>query len=147
MEQNILQAKNQIEEVFTKMGIDVPVYDLSNRYAWFLRMGSANITIQLTKENHPRGADILTVFAPLLRFIPQNESLLLDLLHWHLQYVGVAFGIQKDGIFLKSERECTGLDHEEAFLMLHRVGHLTNHFKQLLEEQYNLKDYSHKHII
>ena len=137
--ESLLKTKGLVEEVLNKIEVQAPVYDLPSSYAWFLSKGNASITIKLTKDSNEQ--NILKVFSFLFTTrMPVDDKLLEELLQLNLQYVGISFGLSNYDVILKADREIQGLDHEEIYLMLHRVGNLADFFIHYFAERYPIKE-------
>lgn len=129
-----------MEQCIAKLGIDPKICRSDSREGkWVLRKGSVQVTISIMYiEREERS--YCHIVSPIMR-IPDNkqEALFQELLEINDKLFGVSFSIFQKHIWLRIIRECKGLDIDEAFNMLTRVGNYADQYDDILKEKYSDK--------
>lgn len=125
-----------IEEAIAKIGIDPAKTRTQNAGKWALTKGEIPVWVDITfVQNENR--IYFSAAAPVVKINPVHSSALaLDLLEINRSLYGVAFCKNKDQVFLKALREAEGLDNQEAFVMITRIGNYASQYKDKLSAKY-----------
>ena len=126
-----------MEQCIAKLGIDPKVCRSdSKKGKWVLRKGSVQVTINIMYiEREDRS--YCHIISPIMR-IPETKQkeLFQELLEINDKLFGVSFSIFQKHIWLRVIRECKGLDMDEAFNMLTRVGNYADQYDDILKDKY-----------
>lgn len=105
--------------------------------SWTLYKGSAQVWIDvwhIEKEGRP----YFQVMCPVMTFpeAGQQPALFQELLEINDKLFGVAFTIYQKRVWLKTIRECEGLDKSEAMAQITRVGNYSDQYDDYLKDKY-----------
>lgn len=105
---------------------------------WHLKKGSARVTLEVFM-NPENDTPYCRVICPVMP-IPEarRNELYSELLDINMAYIGVTFAKTDDRIFVKADREAEGLDVNELFVMLNRIGNLADYYDDILQEKYGV---------
>lgn len=127
-----------VNNCISRLGVDPNSLKDDKPGAWTLVKGSAKVWIDvwyIEKENRP----YIQIMSPVMK-IPKDQvkksSLFEELLTINDKLFGCAFTVFNEFVWLKSIRECEGLDDSEAFAMLTRIGNYADDYDDYLVEKY-----------
>ena len=126
-----------VENCIRKLGLDPLTVRTERSGSWRLVKGSANVYIDCWYIER-EGRSYFQVLSPIMK-IPENqkESFYYDLLSFNDTLFSCAFTLHNDWAWIKMIRECDGLDENEAFSILTRVGNYADQYDDLLKQHYN----------
>lgn len=133
---------NIVENCITRVGADPTACKESKPGSWSLKKGSAKVWIDvwyIEKEGRP----YIQVMSPVMKFPGdglKRSALFEELLTINDKLFGCAFTIFNNFVWLKSIRECDGLDENEAFAMLTRIGNYADQYDDFLVQKYLPQD-------
>jgi hypothetical protein len=141
MQQPIQYYYNLVEEVLSDYKIDPSTARGQNQGQWNLKLGSANIWVDvfLTKDaqGNPTQYGYMQVLAYVCDVPVNNQQLFTkELLEVNHQLYGVAFTIFQEKAYIKSIRELEGLDKSEIRAIFDRVGIYANDWDDKLKSKY-----------
>ena len=134
---------NLVDECIREIGVDPEATrqkDVNGQIrmgAWTLFKGTAQVWIDvwhIEKENRP----YFQVMCPVMNF-PEatlQSNLFKELLEINDKLYGVAFTIYQNQVWLKTIRECEGLDKSEALAQITRVGNYSDQYDDYLKSKY-----------
>ena len=126
-----------VEKALEKLGHDPQRLRIPERPHWRYEHGSAQVNIELFQmaESTTWYCRVSSPFMPLPA--PERRAELYEqLLRLNMQYPAIAFALEGDHIYLKSEREVRGMDQRELSMMLHRIALISDHYDDLLRNRY-----------
>ena len=133
-----------VESCITRVGADPVASRDTKPGAWTLKKGSAKVWIDvwyIEKEGRP----YIQIMSPVMK-VPKDglrrASLFEELLGINDKLFGCAFTVFNDFAWLKTIRECEGLDENEAFAMLTRIGNYADDYDDYLLQKYEPQDTS-----
>ena len=127
---------NTIEKAIEKIGLDPQITRQKNPGQWNLRRGQTSVWVDVYFHQKEKRA-YFQVAAPVMKLPGANNGkLALELLALNNQLFGVAFCLINENIYIKTTREAEGLDINEAFSMILRVGNYADHYSQLLKQKF-----------
>ena len=125
-----------VENCIQRLGVDPALCRGEKPGQWNLKKNNTDVWIDLwyiEREQRP----YYQVMAPVIQVPEQNKAVLFEeLLTINDQLYGVAFTLYKDWVYLKVIREVQGMDEDEAFAMLTRIGNYADDYKQKLAIKY-----------
>ena len=125
-----------VEEAIAKLGLDPTITRTKNAGKWTLTKAGIPVWIDIIFVQNENRC-YFSVASPVVKMNPAHASTMaLDLLEINRSLYGVSFCKNKEQVFIKTIREAEGLDKEEAFSMIVRVGEYANHHKKMLSEKY-----------
>jgi hypothetical protein len=141
MQQPIQYYYNLVEEVLSDYKIDPSTARGQNQGQWNLKLGSANIWVDvfLTKDaqGNPTQYGYMQVLAYVCDVPVNNQQLFTkELLEVNHQLYSVAFTIFQEKAYIKSIRELEGLDKSEIRAIFDRVGIYANDWDDKLKSKY-----------
>lgn len=114
-----------VEKAIARLGVD-PKKCLIRKANWQLKKGNIKLNISFFEQ------DSLQYFKTeaLIMSIPSDASVdfYKNLLEQNRTFNGLAFYIQGNQVYLKSVREVSGMDANEAFMMITKVGNYADMF-------------------
>lgn len=137
---NMRQYHAIVEQAITQLGLIPTDFEGPEPGIWYLRKGSALVTVEVyLNENNSQ--PYCRVYCPFMNVPLQNTyEFYKELLELNMQYIGVTFGIIDAQAYLKVDREAEGMDVNEMYLMLTRVGNLADEYDDKLKEKYGVVD-------
>jgi len=131
-----------VENVITKLGVDPSICRSKDGNGeikagqWNMLRGSAKVWIDLWYIEKEKRA-YYQVMSPVMQ-IPENNkaALFQELLEINDKLYGVAFTIYNNWVWLKVIREVDGMDENEAFAMLTRIGNYADQYDDHLIGKY-----------
>lgn len=126
-----------IEQCIAKLGIDPKICRSDSQQGkWVLRKGSVQVTISIMYIDREKRS-YCHIVSPIMRIPQKNQKeLFQELLEINDKLFGVSFSIYQNHVWLRIIRECQGLDIDEAFNMLSRVGNYADQYDDILKEKY-----------
>ena len=136
---NLRQYHAVVEQAIANLGLSpAECLDETEAGVWRLRKGSAQITVRVYVHDESQ-VTYCRVICPLMPSPTQRREELFDeLLELNMNYIGITFGKTAEWIYLKADREAEGLDVNEMYYMLNRVGVLADHYDDILEQKYGV---------
>lgn len=133
---NIQNTYDMIESCIRSLGVDPLTTRREQAGSWSLVRGSARVYIDcwhIEKE----GRSYFQVMSPVMQIPATNrETFYCDLLSFNDKLFSCAFALYNDWAWIKMIRECDGLDAEEAFAIIQRVGSYADQYDDLLKQHY-----------
>ena len=116
-----------VEKAIARLGVD-PSKCLINRANWQLKKGNIRLNISFFEQG---GLNFFKAEA-LITTVPTNAdaAFYLRLLTYNAEFNGLAFYVKEDKVLLKSVREVSGMDANEAFAMITKVGNYADKFEE-----------------
>jgi hypothetical protein len=134
--ENLSSYYTIIEECIQRLGIDPVQCRGEKEGQWSLTKGSAKVWLDLWHIER-EGRAYLQVMSPFMEVPASNREVFFeDLLKTNDQMFGVAFSVYDGWSWLKVIREVDGLDSDEAFAMLTRVGNYADKYDDEFLEKY-----------
>ncbi len=131
-----------VEGAIQQIGIEPTQCRGQEPGSWTLYKGDIEVWIDLWEieqgtAEQPNKLPYFQVMSPLLE-IPAHVSpaFYREVLEINHKLYGVAFSIQKDRLTLKVLREADGLDQDEVYAMIVRVGNYASDYVPTLREKY-----------
>lgn len=125
-----------VEKCIKELGLDPATVRGEKSGQWNLTKGSVKVYIDLILNEKDKKT-YFQVLAPVMKMPTSNrDNLTLELLQINHHIYGSAFTVFNDFVCLKSIRECEGLDAEEAFLTITRIGNYADHYDDILKKRY-----------
>ncbi len=125
-----------VEECIGRLGVEPAQCRGEKDGQWNLKKGEISVWIDLW-HIELEGRAYFQVMTPILQVPEKNkEALYEELLSLNDSLFGVAFTIYKNWVYLKVIREAMGMDANEAFAMLTRVGNYADDYTNKLQEKY-----------
>ena len=127
-----------IEKVIDSLGISVESCRGQTPGNYLLKKGSANLIIDVWYIEEYQAA-YCQVISPVLK-LPNDDltSLYRELLEINLKQIGISFAVSDDYVYLVSNREAFGMDADEFYNMLTRVGNVADDYDNYLQDKYGL---------
>ena len=127
---------NIVEGCITKLGVEPSSCRGEKPGQWSLKKGSVNVWIDVFHLEKEKRA-YFQVMSQVMNVPPTNkEALFEELLSINDRLFGVAFTIYKNIVWLKVIREVQGLDEDEAFAMITRIGNYADQYDDELIAKY-----------
>ena len=125
-----------VETAIARLGVDPAKCRGQKPGQWSLIRGSVKVWLDLwhiEKENRA----YFQVMSPVVK-IPteQKEQFYEELLKINDKLFGVAFSLYKENAWIKVIREVDGMDENEAFAMITRVGNYADKYDDELKNKY-----------
>ena len=127
-----------VENCIAKLGVNAEEARAEKPGSWDLSKGSARVLIDvwyIEKEERPY-IQIMSDVVEIPASDEMKHALFEELLVINDKLFGCAFTLFKEKIWLKTIRECEGLDESEAFAMLTRVGNYADEYDDYFQEKY-----------
>lgn len=133
---NLQHYYNIVEQVIESLGIPVEGCRGQTPGSYLLKKGSANLIIDVWYIEEYQAA-YCQVISPVLK-LPNThlEDLYRELLEINLKQIGISFAVSNDYVYLISNREAHGMDTDEFYNMLTRVGNVADDYDNYLQEKY-----------
>ena len=126
-----------VESAIAKLGLDPQKARTQNAGKWTITKGEIPVWIDIVYLQNENRV-YFQVAAPVFNMTPANQaSLALDLLETNNKLFGVAFCSNREKVFIKTLREAEGLDMNEAYAMILRVGNYAAEYRQNLLKKYS----------
>ena len=141
MDKPIQQYYNMIDEVLIEYKIDPGTARGQQPGQWSLKMGSANVWVDIFQSKDAQGNLIqngyFQVLAPVCDVPVNNQNLFTkELLEINHSLYGVAFTIFKEKAYIKAIRELQGLDKSEIKATFDRVAIYADDWDDKLKAKY-----------
>ena len=134
--ENLETYFNIVEACITKLGVDPAVCRGEKAGQWNLKKGSVNVWIDVF-HIEKEGRAYFQVMSQIMKVPPTNkEALFEELLTINDRLFGVAFTVYKGIVWLKVIREVQGMDTDEAFAMITRIGNYADQYDDELKAKY-----------
>lgn len=129
---------NIVEECIVRLGVDPNTCREPDKEGqWTLRKGSAQVWVDVFHSERENRA-YYQVMSPIMTLPEKSQcEFYREVLEINDQLFGVAFTIYKDRLWLKVIREADGLDVDEAFNMLTRIGNYGDKYDDILIQKYS----------
>ena len=115
-----------VEKAIARLGVD-PKKCLIKRANWQLKKGSVRLNISFFEQG---GLNFFKTEALITTVPPDADAVFyLRLLRYNEEFNGLAFYVKDDKVLLKSVREVSGMDANEAFAMITKVGNYADKFE------------------
>ncbi len=126
-----------VEKSLEKLGHEPQRLRIPDRLHWRYDHGSAQVNIELFQmtESTTWYCRVSSPFMPLPA-LERRLEFYEQLLRLNMQYPAIAFALEAEQIYLKSEREIRGMDLRELSMMLHRIALISDHYDDLLRSRY-----------
>ncbi len=130
-----------VERVITELGVDPKLCRGQNLGQWSMRLGSANVWIDVFQSKDAQGNYIdggyLQIMAPIME-IPADRKVefFQELLEINHKLYGVGFTKFENGIYIKSIRELENLEQSEVMATFRRVGYYSDDYDDMLKSKY-----------
>jgi hypothetical protein len=130
-----------VERVITELGVDPKLCRGQNLGQWSMRLGSANVWIDVFQSKDAQGNYIdggyLQIMAPIME-IPADRQVefFRELLEINHKLYGVGFTKFENGIYIKSIRELENLEQSEVMATFRRVGYYSDDYDDMLKSKY-----------
>lgn len=124
-----------IEEALLKLNFNPIQCRGSVLGQWNIKKDTAGLWLDIWHSEAENRA-YFQVMSPILNLPVKNElELFEELLDLNFTLGGAFFAFYRDRIWIKSNRECKGLDSNEAAEIINRVGKHASHYdKELLQK-------------
>jgi hypothetical protein len=141
MQHPIQHYFSMVEQVLAEYKIDVTSARGDQPGQWNLRLGSANVWVDVFQAKDAQGNltqyGYLQCMAPICDVPVENQSLFTkELLEINHSLYGVSFTIFKDKAYIKAIRELQGLDISEVKSTFDRVGIYADEYDDKLKTKY-----------
>jgi hypothetical protein len=141
MEHPIQHYFNLVEEALTDFKIDPAAARGQGPGQWNLRLGSANVWVDIIQskdaDGNPINYGFMQVMAPICDVPVNNQHIFTkELLEANHTLFGVGFTIYKEKAYIKSFRELQGLDKTEVKSALNNVGLYADEWDDKLKTKY-----------
>ena len=138
--ENLQKYYDLVENCISALGIELQTARIPDREGeWELTKGSATIwvLVQYLEQNK---AAYVQVLAPIVSIPEHNlEKFYEELLEVNHTFYGVAFTKFKQWIYVKSIREAEGIDQNELFNMITRVGNYADMYDDVFSTKFGAK--------
>lgn len=143
MENPIQHYFNLFEEVLSENNIDPATARGSAPGQWNLKLGSANVWVDINQSKDANGNPVnngfMQVMAPICDVPVNNQHIFTkELLEANHSLFGVGFTIFREMAYMKSTRELQGLDKAEVLSTLMLVGRNADEWDDKLKTKYGL---------
>lgn len=120
-----------IDKAIKRLGLN-PEKCYRDNLNWHLKSGSATLNLSIfLLDNHY----YFKVEAEIIAVPTQNlTEFYATLLHYNHDFNGFAFLIHDEKVYLKSVRELQGMDENEAFAIITKVGNYADKFDDELKK-------------
>lgn len=126
-----------IDTAIAKLGVDPEACRGERKGQWTLTKGSAKVWLDLW-HIEKEGRAYFQAMCPVLPVPTKNlEAFYRELLEINDKLFGVAFTIYKEWAWIKTIREVAGMDENEAFAMITRVGNYGDQYDDVLKQKYS----------
>lgn len=135
-ESNLRRYHAIAEQALANLGVNPSECIGDQPGSWTVRKGSARLTVEVYQHDQTRVV-YCRVYCPIMQIPEQRlHELYRELLDLNMDYVGVTFGTSNGWVYLKSDREADGMDVSELYYMITRVGNLSDHYDDILQDKY-----------
>ncbi len=127
---------NIVENAIAKIGLDPQKSRARVAGKWTITKGKIPVWIDVVFHQSEKRI-YFQVASPVMK-MPQTNvtTVTMDLLETNNYLYGVAFCINKGNVFIKTLREAEGLDMNEAYSMILRVGNYAHQYRKSLNDKY-----------
>jgi hypothetical protein len=133
---NLNYYYNIIENAIAKIGLDPQVARQKRAGQWTITKGKIPVWIDVF-HIEKEGRVYFQVASPVMKMPgTDNGALAQELLELNNQLFGVAFSTNKGNVFIRTIREAEGLDINEAYSMIMRVGNYADQYDDILKQKY-----------
>jgi hypothetical protein len=134
--EDITQYYTTIEQALTALNIAPATARGEQLGQWNLQHGSAQVWIDCWHIER-QGRAYYQVMSPVMEIPSDNTGQLMEeLLHLNDKLFGVSFSLYKGLVWMKTIRECRGMDAEEAQNILARIATYANMYDDYLIAKY-----------
>jgi len=135
---NIRHYHSIVEQAIANLGVTPEECKGEILGVWNLKRGSATINVEIY-VNEANNMPYCRVYCQFME-VPQIrlEEFYRELLELNMQHVGITFCLFENWVYLKSDREAEGLDVNEIYLMLVRIGAIADGFDDTLKNKYDV---------
>ena len=120
-----------IDKAIKRLGLN-PEKCYRNNYNWHLQSGSVILDLTIFSLDN---RDYFKVEAEIIAVPTENLTKFYEtLLHHNHDFNGFAFLIHDQKVYLKSVRELQGMDENEAFAIITKVGNYADKFDDELKK-------------
>jgi len=133
-----------INKVIAKLGLEPDgCYNSEGRY-WSLCKGSAEIFISLFVLGEGEGREWYIEFSSPVMKLPSAKVLPFyrRLLEENAKWVATRFSLRGDTVWLDTTRELAGMDYDECYRSLTRIGDVADELDDILREEFATGDVS-----
>jgi hypothetical protein len=124
-----------VEQCIENLGLDPTTVRGEKEGQWSLNKGSAKVWIDVWHiEKEDRA--YFQAMSPVMQDPANNTDLYRELLEINDKLFGVAFTLYNGWVWLKMIREVEGMDENEAFAMITRIGNYADQYDDLLIGKY-----------
>lgn len=134
-----LQGAYQIvEECIQRLGVDPASCRGELEGQWNLQKGSAKVWIDVYHIPREQRSyfQVMSPMMPVPSDANLRNELFAELLNYNDHLFGVCFATKKNTVWLKVIREVSGLDADEAFNMITRIGNYSDYYDDKLIAKY-----------
>jgi hypothetical protein len=133
--QNYFQV---VEDSIRMLGVDPAACRGQKEGQWSLVKGSANVWIDCWYIEREKRA-YYQVMSPIMQVPPARQAeLFKELLEINDKLFAVAFTVYDNWVWLKVIREADGMDANEAFGLMTRIGNYADDYDDILKEKYGV---------
>ena len=133
---NLTFYYNIVEKATAKIGLDPKKSRTRNAGKWTVTKAGIPVWIDIVYIQNENRV-YFQVASPIIKMTSENKnSMALDLLTTNNLLYGVAFCINRENVFIKTIRETEGLDMNEAYSMILRVGNYSATYRKALNDKY-----------
>lgn len=127
---------NIVENAIAKLGLDPQVARRQQAGKWTITKGKIPVWIDVYYIEREKRI-YFQVASPVMKMPGTNNGKIAqELLALNNQLFGVAFCTNKHHVYIKTIREAEGLDMNEAFSMILRVGNYADKYDHVLKQKY-----------
>jgi hypothetical protein len=120
-----------IDKAIRRLGLN-PEKCYQDNYSWHLQSGSVILNLTIFSFDN---RDYFKVEAEIIAVPTKNLTEFYEtLLHYNHDFNGFAFLIHDQKVYLKSVRELQGMDENEAFVIITKVGNYADKFDNELKK-------------
>jgi hypothetical protein len=128
-----------IKKVITALGMDPDAaYNAEKKY-WSLVKGSADVFISLFVLGEGDGREWFIEFSSPVMKLPSRNLLPFyrRLLEENARWVATRFSVRDDTVWLDTTRELAGLDYDECYRSLTRIGDVADSLDDTLKGEFS----------
>ncbi len=141
MQHLLPQYYQMVEECVASLGIDPAITKGEKDGQYNLQKGSAPVWVDVFYDTHNQ-CNYIQVMAPVVE-VPASNTLAFyeEILRTNHNLFGVGFTQYDKWIYLKTIRECDGLQKEEVMAMLNRVGNYADQYDDEFKNKYHANSF------
>lgn len=125
-----------VEEALLKLNINPLKVRGDEPGQWNLKKGSAGVWLDVWHDPEDKRS-YFQVMSPIIPLPKQNkEKLFEDILHKNNYMFGTFFVVFNKKVWIKVNRECRGMDADEAYNLIKRTGTFADLYDDELSENY-----------